>query len=178
MTTEQVLTSITVVLTLVNVIMTYFNLRYIRRKDFQDKLFLLKLDAYIELNEACYETTKRLEINTTPFVEIYDIENEEEWSKYCEKNMGEQFSKSFELQKLTYKHSLILPSDIVEKYHEFTNKSISYVTMVYHFDAGLIIENQDLLWNLYIDLLNSFRKDLEIETIDGGLRQRITSKTV
>jgi hypothetical protein len=175
MTTEQTFTLVTIVLTTANAVMTFLNLRYSRKKDFQDKLYQLKLDAYKELNDACYETTQRLDINSSPFVEIYDTKDKDEWLKYCETNMGEQISKSFDLQKLTYKYSLILPADIVDKYHEFTNKCISFVTISYHFDTGLIIENQDRLWDLYIDILNSFRKDLEIDTIDGGLRQRINS---
>lgn len=173
MTTEQTFTFATIVLTAVNVVMTFFNLRHGKKKEFQDKLFQLKLDAYKELNNSCYETTQRLDINSSPFVEIYDTKDEDQWVKHCKANMREQISKSFDLNKLIYKYSLILPSEIINKYHEFTNESISFVTMSYHFNTGLIIENQDRLWGLYIDILNSFRKDLEIDMIDSGLRKRI-----
>lgn len=174
MTIEQTFTLTTIILTTVNVGLTYFNLKYNRKKDFQDKLYQLKLDAYRELNESCYEATQRLDINSTPFVQIYDFKDKSEWTEYCKQNMGEQFIQSFDLQKLTFKNSLILPSDIVDKYHEFTNFCISFVTSSYHFDQGLIINNQDRLWDLYTDLLNSFRKDLQIETIDGSLSKRIS----
>jgi hypothetical protein len=174
MTIEQTFTLATITLTALNVGLTFFNLKYSRKKDFQDKLYQLKLDAYKELNESCYEATQRLDINSTPFVQIYDFKDKNEWTEYCKQNMGEQHHLSFNLQKLTYKNSLILPSDIVDKYHEFTNFCIAFVTSTYHFDTGTIINNQDRLWELYTDLLNSFRKDLKIETIDGGLRQRIS----
>lgn len=176
MSTEQIFTSITILLTSVNVALIYFSLRQSRRKDFEDKLFQIKLEAYQDLNKFCHENIKRLSINSTPFVEIYDYKDEKEWGEYCVKNMDEQFIKGFELQDLTFKYSLLLPSKIVDKFYDFSNMCIHFVTMSYHFDTGLIINNQDRLWDLYIDLINEFRKDLDIDIIDGGLRQRITSK--
>lgn len=176
MTMTAIFTIISIGLTAINAGLTYWNLRHNRKKDFQDKLYQLKLTAYTELSAACYEATKQLDINSSPFVEIYDFDDKDKWSKYCEKNMGEQFAKSFDMQKLTYRHTLYLPSNIVDKYHEFTNYCISFVTTSYHFDTGLIISNQDRLWGMYIDLLKEFRKDLNIDMIDGDLRSRITSK--
>lgn len=84
MKTEHYFALFGIILTLVNVVMTYFNLQHNRKKDFQDKLFQLKLDAYTELNEACYKSVIRLDINSTPFVQIYDFEKKDEWIKYCE----------------------------------------------------------------------------------------------
>jgi len=176
MTIEQTFTAITITLTIINAALIYFNLRHSRKKDFQDKLFQLKLDAYKEMNDACYSSIKRLDIESTPFVQIYDIKDKGEWTKYCENNMGEQFQKGFELLDLAYKYTFILPPSVVNKLHEFSNYCISFVTMTYHFDTGLIIDNQERLWDLYTDLTNEFRKDLNIEIIDGSLRQRISSK--
>lgn len=174
MTSGQIFAFVTILLTLANVLITFFNMRYGRKKDFQDKLFNLKLDAYREINEAAYQATRRLQINSEPFNRIYDFKNKDEWAKFCEVNLNEQFKESFELQLLTYKHSLILPSIVVDKYHDFTGLCVAFVTMTHHFDTGLIVENQDRLWEMYIDLLNEFRKDLRIEIIDSSLQKRVS----
>lgn len=175
MTLEQSLPVISAVITTANVVMTYFNFQHGRKKDFQDKLFQLKLDACKELNDACYEATVRLDINSSPFVQIYDTPTKQEWLTYCQENMGEEIIKGFDMQRLAYKNAFILPAEIVDNYLAFTYQCIAYVKNSYHFDQELIVENQDQLWELYLKLVNSFRKDLDINTIDWGLRKRITS---
>ncbi len=176
MSTEQTFTAITIILTTVNVLITYFNLRHNKKKDFQDKLYQMKLQSYKELNASCYKSIKRLDINSSPFVQIYDYEKKEDWEQYCQQHMGEQFHESFELESLIYEHAMLLPTEIAVKYREFANHCISFVTMTYHFDTGLIIDKQNRLWDMYIDLLEEFRSDLNIEKIDESLRQRITSR--
>lgn len=176
MTTEQILTIITVGLTSINILITYFNLRYNRKKDFQDKLFQYKLDAYKTLNSTCYNAVKRLDINSTPFVKIYDYKEEKEWLEYCEANMGDEIIENFKLQDQVYAEAMYLPTEVVDKFYDFTNDCISFVTQAYHFDTALIIANQDKLWNKYIELLNLVRRDLNIELIDIGLKNRITSR--
>lgn len=176
MNSQTIFTLSTILLTSINVGLTYLNIKNSRRKEFQDKLFQLKLDAYKEMNDVCYNATKRLNVNSFPFCEIYNFKDKKEWENYCIKNMGEQFHLGFGMQDLTYKYSLILPKSVVEKYYDFTNYCINFITTTYHFDTGLMIDNQERIWDLYNKLLNEFRKDLNIEIIDGGLQQRISSK--
>lgn len=176
MITEQLFTTITVGLTSANVLLTYFNLRHDRKKDFQDKLFQFKIDAYNTLNDACYVAVKRLDINSTPYVEIYNYSDKEKWVKYCEANMGTEIIEGFKLQDIIFEQAIYLPPDVVKKFFEFSNDCISFVTHVYHFDTSLIITNQDQLWGKYIELLNLIRKDLKIELIDTSLNWRISSR--
>lgn len=176
MTTEQIFTSVIIILTTINAGITFFNLKFSRRKDFQDKLFQIKLDAFNEMNMACYEATKFLSTNCSPFAEIYKIEEKKDWEIYFQETISVEYHKYFDLQNLTYKYSLVLPPKVVDQYHEFTNRCLSYITMSFHFDAGLLIDSQDKLWENYINLLNEFRGDLKIEKIDGGLRNRLSSK--
>lgn len=81
MSNKQYFTILTIALTSIHGAISFSIFRYNRKKDFQDKLFLLKLDAYKELNEICYETLKRLDINSTPFVQLYDFTYKAEWVK-------------------------------------------------------------------------------------------------
>jgi len=176
MTTEQIFTTITIGLTAANVLLLYSNLRNSQRKDFQDKLFQFKIDAYKTLNDACYATVKRLDINSSPYVEIYNYADKEQWVTYCEAYMGSEIIDGFKLQDLVYGQAMYLPVEVVDEFYTFTNDCISFVTQVYHFDAGLIIDNQDLLWDKYINILNLIREDLNIKLIDTGLKRRIVSK--
>lgn len=175
MSNEQYFTILSIAFTAINVAISFSIFKYNRKKDFQDKLFQIKLDAYKELNEICYETLKRLDINSTPFVQIYDFTNKEEWVEYCEKEMGEQIVLSFALKDFAYKYSLVLPTKILDQFNIFTNASLSFITMSYHFDTGYIIENQQKLHDIYWELLNMYRKDLNIESIDIDLKKRLLS---
>lgn len=158
----------------VNAIILYFTVIYGRKKDFEDDLYKRKLDAYNFLSNECYQLYKRLDINSTPFVHIYDIETEEEWIKHCTNNMNELHHLGFDLQDTIYKYAVYLPNPVIDKLINFSNHCLSFVTMSYHFDTELIIKNQDHLWDLYLNLLTEFRKDLSIEAIDHSLRERMT----
>jgi hypothetical protein len=136
----------------------------------------MKVDAYKSLNDACYASIMRLDINSTPYVEIYNYADENEWLKYCEANMGAEIIEGFRLRDLVYRQVIYLPTEIVDKFYDFSNDCLSFVTQAYHFDASIIIANQDRLWEKYIDLMNSIRKDMNIEIIDTGLRRRISSR--
>jgi hypothetical protein len=176
MTTEQKFTIITILLTAINAFMTYINFRHNRKKEFQEKLFELKLEAFNEINQVCLNAIRRLDINSSPFNEIYEYKNLEAWEEYCEKNIGEQFIKSLDMKDLTYKYGIIIPPCILDKYHEFANLCVAYVTTSTHFETKLIVNLQEKLHNHYIDILNEFRTDLKIETIDDSLKNRLLSK--
>lgn len=71
---------------------------------------------------------------------------------------------------------MILPSNVVGEYYDFANRCISFVASTYHFETGIISDNQEQLWDKYFDLLNSYREDLNIHIIDESLKQRMSSK--
>ncbi len=176
MTPEQTFTMTALVLTLVNVLLTYSNFRHNRKKDFQDRLFSLKIEAYNVLNEACYFRLKDLDINSTPFVQIYDYKDDKTWQKYCEKSMGPEIVAGFKLRNLIYAQAIYLPSDVLNRFLEFADDCISFVSQAYNFDTEHIINRQDALERAYVTLVNEIRMDLKIEVIDSGLQRRLSSK--
>ena len=176
MKAQTIFTLSTILLTSINVALTYFNIRHSRNKEFQDKLFQLKFDAYNEMNQVCYAAIKRLDINSSPFCEIYNFKEKKEWEKYFTERINEQLHFGFEMRDLIFKYTLIIPASIISKYEIFTNHCINYIVVCTHFDTEKIMDKEEKISNLYYDLLNEFRTDLKIDIIDGGLRQRITSK--
>lgn len=175
MSTAETFTLCNIVLTSVTLTFTYFNYHHSRKKDFQDKLFQIKLDAYKELNARCYDAYLTLNINSAPFNEIYNIETKEEWDKYFDKEFMGLYKVGFELQEVIYSYAYLLPNDIIEKYYEYSNFCLGFVTMSAHFNTGLIVDNTGRLWEYYTDLVNSIRHDLKIEIIDKGLLKRVTN---
>ena len=163
------------VLTAVTLTISYFNYHYSRKKDFQDKLFQIKLDAYKELNAKCYDAFRTLNILSSPFSEIYNFEEneKEKWDEFFQKEISKLYHVGFKLQETIYGYAHLLPNSVIEQYYEFSNFCLGFVTMSAHFDAGLIINNTDRLWGYYTDLLNTIREDLKIETIDKGLLKRV-----
>ena len=122
---------------------------------------------------AFYETWRQLDINSTPFVQIYDFNNKEDWQKYYEKEVGKLVHLGFDIRKTIFKETTFLPSKVMDTVFEFSNKCISYVVVASHFDTGLIIERQDELHKLFFDVVDAFRNDLGIEVINESLKIRI-----
>lgn len=173
MSVQLILNIIAVVFILVNILFTYMNFLYNRKKDYQDKLFQYKADAYKLLIDASYAAVKRLDINSIPYAQIYDFTDKDKWLIYCEQNMGTEIIEGFNLRDLVYEQVLFLPTTIIAKFYNFSNDCISFVKSAYNFETEIIVENQDKLWNSYIELLSAVRKDLKIDTLDIGLKRRI-----
>jgi len=175
MNSIEIITSCNIVLTTITLTISYFSYHHSRKKDFQDKLFQIKLDAYKELNAKCYDAYLTLNINSAPFNEIYKIDTKEEWRKYFDKEFMTLYKVGFQLQKTIYGHAYLLPNDVITKYYDFSNFCLSFVTMAAHYDAGLIIDSTDRMWDYYSDLVNLIRQDLKIEIINKGLLKRVTN---
>jgi hypothetical protein len=73
MTTEETLTTINIFLTSITLVVGYLTYRFSKKKDFEDQLFQIKIEAYKEINEACFKAFQKLDVNSTPFVEMYDF---------------------------------------------------------------------------------------------------------
>lgn len=175
MTPIEIFTLINTLLTTLTLTISYFNYHHSRKKDFQDKLFQIKLDAYKDLNAKCYDAYLTLNINSTPFNKIYDFENKADWDVFFDKEFKGLYKVGFQLQESIYGYGYLLPNDVIEKYFDFSNFCLGFVTMSAHFDTALIVDNSDRMWAYYIELLNLIRHDLKIEVIDKGLLKRVTS---
>ena len=173
MTTPETLTIVNIILTIVTIAVSYANYTHIREKDFHDNLYKTKVEAYKKLIDQCVDVWKQLDINSTPFVQIYEIKDPEEWKEYYLKEVSKLFHLGFDLQKEIFKHTTFLPSKVMDKVFEFSEQCLSYVTIASHFDTGLIIERQDELHELFFEVVNTLRSDLGIEVINESLKSRI-----
>lgn len=173
MTTEETLTTINIFLTSITLVVGYLTYRFSKKKDFEDQLFQIKIEAYKEINEACFKAFQKLDVNSTPFVEMYDFKTENEWRKYYEKEVTPLFYIGFDIEKLVFKHTLFLPPGIVDKFDEYGQYCLSYITQFGHFDSKLNCESSDRLWEMYTELLGLLREDLKVLELDKGLVSRI-----
>lgn len=162
-----------IIILAINVGLIYWTLIHNRKKDFEDQLFKEKFDIYKSLIESAYDALKKLDINSSPFVEIYDIKTKKEWEEYIQKEAGKMFKIGFGLEDKIRKKSIYLPATVVEKFIEYARLCVWYVTNTYHYDTGSIIDVQDKLWGLFFDLTNEIRADLKIDLIDESLKNRI-----
>jgi hypothetical protein len=175
MTNIEIFTLCNSILTTVALSLTYFNYRHSRKKDFQDKLYQIKLDAYKELNMKCYDAFKQLNINSSPFDEIYNIDTKPEWDIFFLREIPKLYYVGFQLQESIYNYAHILPNDVMESYYDFSNNCLSFVTNSAHFNIELIIDSTDRIWKQYAELIDITRKDLSIEKVDKGLFKRMNS---
>ena len=173
MTMEETLTTINIILTSMTLVVGYLTYRFSKKKDFEDKLFQIKIEAYKEINNACFKAFQKLDVNSTPFIELYDFKTKEKWEKYYEKNIIPYYNVGIGIEKLVFKHSLFLPQEIVGKVDEYGQFCLSYVTQYSHFNSGLNCESHDRLWELYTELLGLFKENLHVLELDQGLVSRI-----
>jgi hypothetical protein len=173
MTNPEILTTVNIVLTVITIAVSYSNYTHIRQKDFQDSLYKIKVEAYKKLIEQCHDAWHQLDINSTPFVQIYDFNTKEEWEDYYKREVAGLVHIGFDIEKTIFKETMFLPAKVMDKVYEFTTKCIRYVVIASHFDTGLIIEQQDELHELFFEVVNTFRSDLGIEVIDESLKSRI-----
>jgi hypothetical protein len=178
MTNLEILTLCNSILTTAALSLAFFNYKHSRKKDFQDKLYQLKLDAYKELNAKCYEAYKQLNSNSWPFSEIYNIEIETEWDTFFVKEVSKLYHVGFELQELIYNHSHILPNEVIEAYNEFSNFCLGFVTKSAHYDTHLIVDSTGRLWGIYTELIDIIRNDLHIEKVNKDLFKRMNNPIV
>lgn len=162
-----------IIILTINVGLIYWTLIHNRKKDFEDQLFKEKFDIYKSLTESAYDALKKLDVNSSPFVEIYDIKTKKEWEEYFQKEAAKMYKIGFGLEDKIRKKSIYLPATVVEKFIEYARLCIFYVTNCYHYDTGRIIDVQDKLWGLFFDLTNEIRADLNIDLIDESLKNRI-----
>jgi hypothetical protein len=174
MITVEAIALCNTILTIITLTVTYFNFRHSRKKDFQNKLFQIKLDAYKDLSTKCYDAYLTLDINSTPFNEIYKIETKEDWDSYFVKEITPLYQVGFKLQKSIYAYAYLLPDNIIEQYYAFSNLCLSLVTSSAHFDTELIINNSDQLFEDYVALVKLIKQDLKIEVINKGLLNRVS----
>lgn len=173
MTTEETLTTINIFLTSITLGVGYLTYRFSKKKDFEDKLFQIKIDAFKEINDACFSAYQKLDVNSTPFVEMYDFKSEKEWRKYHKKKITPLFKIGIDIEKLVFKHTLFLPPKIVDKIDNYGQYCLSYITQYGHFDSGLNCESYDRLWEMYTELLGLLREDLKVLELEKGLVSRI-----
>lgn len=175
MNTLEIITLCNTILTTAALTVTYFNYHHSRKKDFQDKLFQIKLDAYKELNAKCYDAYLKLNINSHPFNEVYNIISKTAWDIYFDKEITKLYHVGFNLQETIYSYSYLLPNDVIEKYYNFSSFCLSFITNSAHYDTGLMSDTTEKLWENYTQLINLIRHDLNIEMIDKGLLKRIAT---
>ncbi len=173
MTTPEILTTVNIFLTVITIAVSYANYTHIRQKDFQDNLYKIKVEAYKKLIDQCLDTWRQLDINSTPFVQIYDFKTKEEWQAYYEQEVGKLVHLGFDIQKSIFRETTFLPSKVMDTVFAFSEKSIRYVVNAVHFDTGVIVAGQDELHELFFDVVNAFRTDLGIEVINDSLKSRI-----
>lgn len=177
MSTGEILTLVNICMTAVSMSILYFNYRHTREKDFHDNIYKLKLDSYKKIIAQCHNAYKTLDINSTPFAQLYDIKDTQEWRKYYEQSITPLFRIGFDIRDIIYTDTVFLPSHVMDETFKFSDNCLQFVTICAHQNSEYIINKQDELHDLYFNVVNTIRADLGIEIIDDSLKARINMLT-
>jgi hypothetical protein len=168
------ITLVNALLTIINLVISNNTYKLSKKKDFQENLYYLKLEAYNEITRYCYKCMEELSIQNNPINKIYDITDMDEWQDYCKTELDPLYKTVAEIENLSFKHYLILPSDFLEQINAFRFSCFQYLCNVQNLkDSTGTFSFGSELWNEYHILVNKFRKDLSIQELDKTLAKRI-----
>ena len=144
------------------------------RKSFQEKIFEYKYNAYKEIVEQIgiyYEDIYGL------LEEYQDFEGtEEEWSKKMPELFREYYPKAKELDRLYFKHLVILPEEQLNRLRKLTQLSIGHITNHYHYHTIYPHDSYSRLWTQLIDFALEARKDLSTDLLNNTLSKRLSQQ--
>ena len=160
-----------------NGLVIYWTFYRAKNKDFEKHLFDKKLNAYEKINVECSKIFDRIDVNSSPFVEIYDCKSKKEWEKYYEKNIAKMCGIGIRyFEKVQADYGLIISNKVLSSLDEFITISTRFTVEAHHFDTGILVDKQDRAYNLLDNLRQEMRKDLKLEEIDKSLRNRLKRK--
>lgn len=141
------------------------------RKLFQEKLFEYKYLAYKEISEDVGMFLQ----DVYRFLEYFqEYEGDEEkWNEDSLPYFKEFYGKAFLLEKLAYKHLILLPIDQIKRLQQLTSRCVSHVTVHSHIGTAMPHESYEDIENLLYIFMEEGRKDLNIDGINASLSKRL-----
>lgn len=160
-----------------NGIVIYLTFYREKNKEFEKHLFDKKLIAYEEINKECSKIYEKIDLESSPFTEIYDIKTKEEWHKHFEKNIGKMVGIGLlYLEKVQAEYGLIISNDVLGKLNDFITIVTRFIVESHHYDTEILIDKQERAYTLLDELRQEMRKDLNLKEIDKSLRDRLKRK--
>ncbi|MEZ4720403.1 MAG: hypothetical protein R2813_00835 [Flavobacteriales bacterium] len=170
---------INILILALNAFVIYRALIHDKRKDFESKLFELKLEAYRSIHVACSEIQLQLDINSDPFVKIYDYDKSQkgEWEDYCRENILPMVNVGQGCFDSVFKeHGVYIPNSVMDCLQEFCVLATRYIVESVHFDTRILLDKEDRLNEALFNLRQTMRTDLGIDKLDRSLEDRINAK--
>lgn len=150
-----------------------------RKKDFENRLYELKLTAYTDLNKVCSDIQLQMDVNSSPFVEIYDfkLDQRDEWEKYCQSNILKMVNIGQQcLDDAERNYGLYISNEVLSKLREFCLLATRFVVESHHFDTSILIDKQDRIAQALYDLRDEMRRDMNFDVLDRSLQKRINEE--
>lgn len=174
---SHILDWINIVILTFNGIVIYFTFYRDKNKDFEKLLFDKKLLAYEEINSECSKLFDKIDLDSSPFTEIYETKSKEDWEKYYEKNIAKLAGIGvFYFEEVQAKYGLIISNKILSLLDKYTFIITRFVVESYYFNTGILIDKHERAYDLLDKLRQEMRKDLKIEEINSSLRNRLKEK--
>ena len=163
----------TLILTGWNYLTTY-NLS--RKKDFQEKLYNLKLEAYRAIIESCSLCYKKIEHFIFIIDDFEDTDELNEWVFAHEKKISGIYKCANELEDVIYKELIVIPGRSRDAAFHIADRVNHFGTNVFghHYNEAHIVADDIFL--LYHDLIELFSDDLGVPEIDSQLQLRIRGR--
>ena len=142
------------------------------RKSFQEKIFEYKYAAYKEIVEqiGIYHQEVFALLET-----FQDFEGtEEEWQKIMLEECPEYYDKARMLDRLYFKHLVILPEKQLERLRELNFLAAGHVTNHFHFKTPAPHLSYDRIWDGLIDFALEARKDISTDILNSTLSKRLS----
>lgn len=141
------------------------------KKQFQEKIFEFKLNAYKEI----LEETGLFYDDVFTFLELFQEyeKSEDEWNIDAKEHFKDFYGKAFALKRLYYKNIALLPEEPLTELNDLVGRCISHVTMHSHIKTSLPHDSYENLYEKIMNFAELARKDLSINLLNASLNNRL-----
>ncbi|MCE7040083.1 hypothetical protein [Dyadobacter sp. CY312] len=144
------------------------------RKQFQEKIFEYKFQAYREIGEEVGMYCQDV-FNFLDSFQFYEG-SKEEWLEESKDEFKEYYAKAFALERLYYKNLILLPDDQLNRLRELTGRCVRHITVHHHLGTDLPHTSYDMLLDMLYEFLEEGRKDLSVNLINSSLNRRLSEQ--
>lgn len=156
-------------------VMSLINYWHNKRKDLEEKLYDVKVEAYRQLSNTAFILIEKLRIQGYPFSEIKKPYHANEMEEYFNKEYHTMENTISESKKIGQHYMVFLPNGALNNYFHFISSCEIYVIKGQDFNYDLLYDLKSRCLMDYYKMIDFFRNDLGIDKLDESLKKRLKS---
>jgi hypothetical protein len=122
-----------------------------------------KHTAFKKIKASIVHLKRELDINSTPFVQIYDFFDEgktiQEWQVYFNENISPLYKEAYDFQSQLAELKQYIPKNIHDLAYNYSEQCIRYISTTANYNTITIFEMEDIMIDAYNKISDAIDKD-------------------